>query len=335
MNSGTLAAEGAPDPAAQTEFQQQMQAWRKMLGRCSRKPGRKCVHSLRVSTLRVEAAIEYWLHERQPGALASRAAQRWRRQGKKLRRALGPVRQADVSLAKLERVRGLADPSAGGHPIFPGENLGALAEIERGVKRQREAATRKLAAEIEHRRKRLNRLSKKLEEMLDGFAPVWEGGAADEVLAQIAAVAADFPHLHHDNLHEFRKRIKKLRYIVEIFAPQHGGAARLAASLRRMAGAVGEWHDWQVLTEEASHSDGGETARTAVAEFLHAQAGRSLERALKLCRNSMARLLNANSKNDSRPASFLREAPLPLRKPVARVSNGVRPMQAERSARAS
>ncbi|HEX8713907.1 MAG TPA: CHAD domain-containing protein [Terracidiphilus sp.] len=335
MNSGPTSAEGDSHPGLQMEFRRQMQAWRKILAHCSRKPGRKCVHSLRVATLRLQAAAEYWLDQREPDAIASRAVQRWRRQGRKLRRALGPVRQADVSLAKLKRVLGWADSSAVGQPVLPKDTLSAIAEIERKVKREREAAARELAVEIDQRRKRLNRSSKKLELVLEDFALTWQSGNAEKVLAQLASVAADFPELDSTNLHDFRKRIKKIRYLAEIFSPVDASAARLAASLKRMIGAVGEWHDWQVLTEEASHFHGEDTAMAAAAEFLHAQAGRSLNRALKLCRNSMTRLLNASANKKLQLAEHPLEVALPPRKPVARASNGLSRLQADRSARAS
>jgi CHAD domain-containing protein len=334
MNPGAISAKISRRRDTQTDFRQSVEAWRKLLARCGRKPARKTVHNLRVLTLRLQAALEYRLSLLEPDASASELAQCWRRQGKKLRRALGSVRQADVSLDKLARVRSWAESAAIGHPVLPSGCLGAIDDLERGVKRRRETAVKKLTARIERRRKRLNRLSRKLEAALEGFTPAAESGAADRILAQISAAAAEFPALDHENLHNFRKRIKKIRYLAEVFAPVDSVAANQAATLKRMAGALGEWHDWQALTEEVARADRGDAAMAQAAEFLQAQAGRSLQHALKLCRQSMTRLLIRVTKDgelsSERPREPLVQAP---RKPV--VSIGADRTHSEPSARAS
>ena len=333
MNPGAISAKASRHRDTQPDFRQSVEAWRELLARCGRKPSRKTIHNLRVLTLRLQAALEYRLNGREPDATATELAQSWRRQGKKLRRALGLVRQADVSLDKLARVRSWAESAAHGHPVLPNESLGAIEELERGVKRRRETAAKKLIARIEGRRKRLLRLSRKLEAALEGFAPAAENGAAVRILAQISAAAAEFPTLDSENLHNFRKRIKKFRYLAEVFAPVDAVAASQATMLKRMTGAVGEWHDWQALTEDAACADRRDAMMTVAAEFLQAQAGRSLQHALKLCRESMSRLL-IDEKNNGGLSSEPSREPLDQtpRKPVINVA--ARP-HAERTARAS
>lgn len=336
MNCGTIPSKGSSDPGVQIEFRRQMETWRELLAHCGQKPGRKYVHNLRVATLRLQASLEYWLSCQEPDTFMAEVVRRWRRQGKKLRRTLGPVRQADVSLGKLARVRSWADSDAGGHPVLPKECLGAIARIERGVKRRRAASAKKLVAEIELRRKRLNRLSRKVEAALRGFAPAAESGSADKILAQIAAVAAEFPALDSENLHDFRKGIKRVRYLAEVLAPSDSTAARQAAVLKRITGAVGEWHDWQALTEEAGRADRGNAAMAATGEFLQAQAGRSLEHALKLCGHSMMRLINGAA-NGNTPHPTPAQAPdeLAPRKPVVAALPDLHRMHAGQSVHAS
>lgn len=333
MNSGTFPEEGPSDPGAQVEFRRQLKAWRHLLAHCGRKPGRKYVHDLRVATLRIQAALEYWSCREQAGEwTAAGDARRWRRQGKKLRRALGPVRQADVSLSKLQRVRSWADPAADGTPAFPGECLGAIEKLVCAVKRKRESAARQLTAEIKQRRKRLYRLSRKLETALERFVPTVETAVADKIQAQIAGAAARFPALDSENLHEFRKRVKKIRYLAEAFAPVDTAAAHQAALLKRMTGAIGEWHDWQALTEEAAHADRGNAAMAAAAEFLQAQAGRSYAHAQMLCSRSMARLLKAAADgHEPRTTPSQNPAEEVPRKPVVSVSTGDRRLRSERT----
>ena len=335
MNSAVIAGEAASFPDGQWEFRGQIQAWRELLRHCGRRPGRKCVHDLRVATLRLQARIEYWLSRQETGAAAAASAiRRWQSQGKKLRRALGPVRQADVSLGKLAKVRAWAEPSSERSAVFARECLGAIDEIERGVRRARDAAAKKLAAAIKQRRKRLNRLSKKLELALEEIAPAAEGDSADRLRAQIAAVNADFPELDSENLHEFRKRLKKIRYLAEIFASRDAAAAQIAATLKRMTGAVGEWHDWQTLTQEAARADRKDTGMASTAEFLQAQAGRTFDHALKLCRQSMARLLSGGQPSATTPSEPARESALQVpHKPVVQISLDLFQAQLERPAR--
>ncbi|HEV2132882.1 MAG TPA: CHAD domain-containing protein [Terracidiphilus sp.] len=313
-----------------------MEEWRRLLARCGRKPGRKYVHSLRVATLRLEATLEYCTSRQQADASETDSVQRWRRQGKKLRQALGPVRQADVSLDKLARVRSWAHTDSDGHPVLPKECMGGIEEIERSIKQSREAAAKKLVAVVNRRRKRLNRLSRKVESAFGGFAPSLESGAEERIRAQIASVAADFPALHSENLHEFRKRVKKIRYLAEVFAPHDVAAAHQAALLKRMTGAVGEWHDWQGLTQEAARAEHGNASMAAAAEFLQAQAGRSLESARKLCRQLMTRLLKPAANGNLLHPESEREAADPVpRKPVVSVPSTLRRAAAGRSARVS
>lgn len=335
MNPCVLSARVTLHAGVHTEFHLSMEDWRKLLARCDRKPGRKYVHSLRVATLRLEAALEYWTSGPQARASETDSVQRWRQQGKKLRRALGPVRQADVSLQKLARVRSWADSDADGHPVLPKGCVGAVEEIERSIKQSRGIAAKKLVAIIDRRRKRLNRLSKKVEIALKGFEPTAERNAAGRIRAQIAAVATEFPALDSENLHEFRKRIKKIRYLAEVFAQGDPAAAHQAATLKRMTGAIGEWHDWQALTEEAARASEGDTAMSAAGEFLQAQAGRSLEYALRLCGHSMLRLLRpAESGSALCPEPDPETADRVPRKPVLGVSSTLHRAPAGRSARA-
>lgn len=303
-------------PGMQMEFRRRMCAWRKLLAHCGRKPRRKYVHNLRVATLRLQAALEFSLTCIDAGTSPARSVQRWVRQAKKLRRALGPVRQADVSLDKLATLRGWSHHPAGAPAVFPRDYLGAVEKIARNVKRRRKAAAKKLVAEIERHRKCLNRLSRRLETEPGCFASTTENEVAGSIQSQIAAAAAGFPALDIENLHEFRKHIKKIRYLAEAFAPFDPSAAHQASMLKRMTSAIGEWHDWQALADEAARTGRGIAAPAAAAEFLRAQASRTLDDAWKLCTGTMVSLLKGEVDGRGRSASSA-QAP---RKPVVSVS---------------
>jgi len=247
-----------------------------------------------------------------------------------LRRALGPVRRSDVSLDKLAMIRGWAEHPASAPAVLPKEHSGFIEKIERTIRQRRKAAAKKLVAEIERRCKRLNRLSRKLETIADGFASTMKDGVAGRIQSQIAEAAAIFPVLDAKNLHEFRKRIKKIRYLAEVFASVDPYAARQASMLKHMTSAIGEWHDWQALSEEAARANRREAATTATTELLRAQARRMFERARTLCTDTMASLLEGAAPRRS-PAA----AQTPPRKPVASVSPVPDGMDAKRSVHTS
>lgn len=330
MRFGTDPESALSQPGMQMEFRQQMRAWRKLLAHCGRKPGRKSVHNLRVATLRLQAALEFSSAWVDASSSPARSAQRWVRQAKKLRRALGPVRQADVSLGKLATMRDWAEHPASAPAALPKEFFGAIEKIERTVTRRRKAAAKKLVTEIERRHERLNRLSRELKTAPGCFASTMENGIAERIQSQIAAAGAGLAEPDPENLHKFRKRIKKIRYLAEMFAPLDSSAAHQASMLKRMTAAIGEWHDWQALAEEAARIGGGSAAASAV-EFLQARARRSFQDARMICIETMDSLINHSADGRGRSVG---SAQTP-RKPVASVSTVPDGMHAERSVQAS
>ena len=67
------------------------------------------------------------------------------------------------------------------------------------------------------------------------------------------------PSLDSGNLHDFRKLTKKARYVAE--SGQEESSQTIAKALKSVQDAIGDWHDWQCLGEEAEialDKDGGE-----------------------------------------------------------------------------
>jgi hypothetical protein len=126
---------------------------------------------LRVATLRLQAGVEFWLRNQTPDAPDARAAKRWNKKGKKLRRALNPVREADVSLAMLAGLRATMAGPPEGHPHCSRSCVRQIGELERKLTQRRQAAAKKLMAGIQDRGKRLERLSA---EMVAAVAPTEE-----------------------------------------------------------------------------------------------------------------------------------------------------------------
>jgi len=309
MNPGVLPIGGQPDAAPQPNWGQRLEAWRRLLAACGRKPSRKRVHSLRVATLRIQAELEYELRGNRQGNPAARAARRWNRQAEKLRRALSPVREVDVNLARLDRLRGM----------FCEKDLD-LSRMSRICKRQidaleqrlvqlRKAAAKELIAEIEARRVRCGR---EIEAAFAPEAPRAAGSEPSEVRVLIAGLAEEFPELNRERLHEFRKRVKMVRYQAEASTVVDPTAGRRVAALKRMQAAAGEWHDLQALAKAAARTVRGRDKERGLAELLETLAAESLQRALETCGRTLTLLVQHGAGNG--PFRMPLSSKLPVRR---------------------
>jgi CHAD domain-containing protein len=61
---------------------------------------------------------------------------------------------------------------------------------------------------------------------------------------RLSAELANPPRLDADNLHDYRKKVKELYYLLEFL--DHSNA-HFAETLGRVRDAIGEWHDWEEL----------------------------------------------------------------------------------------
>jgi CHAD domain-containing protein len=247
---------------------------------------------LRVVTLRILAELEYRIGEQAKGPEAIAAAN-WIKLGEKLRHALGPVREADVWLDELSGLRASLADTNGYSPRANKACMRQIDELEGRLRAKRRQWEKELVAEIDSRRSRLEESAKQIElapRALVEARNVSQGGAL-QIREQFAHVVEEFPSLDVDNLHEFRKRIKKVRYLAEIFGEYDAEAAKQASSIRKMQSAIGEWHDWQVLAKRKGHSHG---KQEELSELLEALAAESLEKALALCERLTTSLLKTN-----------------------------------------
>jgi CHAD domain-containing protein len=285
---------------------QQLELWRKLLAQCARKPSRRSVHALRSLTLRLQAGLEYSLRKRAANSAAARAFQHWCKDGKKLRKALEPVRDADVHLARLKSLRGNGKASKGKKHLST-RCIREISKLEDRLRRRRKAGINKLMAAIDARGKRLNKSSKELEASLAPHTPSRVHSTAPEALRIFTELTGELPNLDAGNLHEYRKRLKQARYLAEISAAADPLAKRLAAAFRRINNAAGEWHDLQELARKADRFLPGHGNKDGLIPVLEALEEKALQRALIQCRRTAARFLK--NVGDVRP--------LPPRKPVA------------------
>ena len=207
------------------------------------------------------------------GGPEERAVKRWNRQAEKLRRALSTVRETDVYLGKIEGLRSSVSEPAHGSSRLTRMCLRQIDAVEDRMKRDRKEAARKAVDEIKRRMGRFERLSSELEaelrDAVDGRANSEAGGVGE----MIAGLLTESSNLNAENLHEFRKRVKNVRYVAEIAGTgmrgrpgswrlsdecnrpqvcgtigrrwQKGQAARFAAATKRAA-SENCWRHWPV-----------------------------------------------------------------------------------------
>lgn len=306
MNSGSPGSNGHRRTSRRLASHDRLDEWRRLLVQCGHKPTKKLVHALRVVTLRILAQLEYQIGVSGKDSAETAAAMRWIRMGEKLRQTLGPVREADVWLDKLTALRESLSDTNGFSLRSNKDCVRQIRELRDRLKGKRKQWEKKLTAEIESRREKLEELARQIE--LEPHETAAEGNAGSAQIAeQFAHVIQQFPSLDAGNLHEFRKSIKKVRYMAEIFAAQDPGAGRQASAIRKMQSAIGEWHDWQALAKRESEAHG---RREALAELLETLAVEALEKALATCERLTASLLKGTEEVHRLPNQSPKKSPL-------------------------
>jgi CHAD domain-containing protein len=229
-------------PLAKNAVSRQPGKLRKALKKLRKDTSPDAVHKLRTRTRRLEAMIAALaLDSRNNERLLLRAL-------KPLRRKAGRVRDMDVLTRFASR------------PQLHGEEQCSIQLLERlGAERERQAMkledlTRAQYPEV---RKRLRKFATVLNRTLpqDRKPSTKAKSRSRRWTKQATAVALElegelrrWPTLNRDNLHPFRLKVKKLRYVLQM---AEGNESGFVAALGEVKDAIGEWHDWQELSEIA------------------------------------------------------------------------------------
>ena len=234
----------------------------------------EAAHRVRTGSRRLQAMLEATLREAGATAPAlERPACAWLRELKQIRRAAGAVRDLDVQRKLLENWVGEQTPK---QDAAPGSNETRPPEMQAEMK-QAEMLDAWLKGERKHLaqgmqkqiRKRQQGLAKGQGALFTAITRVPLGRSiaprsADAVALEDFVRASDaMPLLHAENLHDFRKATKKARYVAEVGAE---GNSSVAKALKRVQDAIGEWHDWVCLGEEAKAAL-GQDAPELTADF--------------------------------------------------------------------
>ena len=152
------------------------------------------------------------------------------KQGEKLRESLGPVREFDVWIGKLLALRTSLSEKTDYVPRSTRECIRQIERLEERLNKKRRSAGEKLIREIEKRRDDLVEAGDAVDEAAGERSHEMDPNFAPVILREFAIVAADFPAFDEENLHDFRKRIKKVRYLAEIHGAERGRANGLRRS---------------------------------------------------------------------------------------------------------
>ena len=150
----------------------------------------------------------------------------------------GKVRDMDVLIAFTSGLT--VDPSDSSDPC--------LTQLISHLGEKRHTAALKLHAAIAKHanpsRRSLKRCSTSLQHgMTEPDRQQWQSDAAAFAL-QLSSDLAAWPRPMPSNLHEFRLKIKELRYTLEL---AEGDETSFLHALGEATSAIGEWHDWDKL----------------------------------------------------------------------------------------
>ena len=250
----------------------------------------KNVHHLRTTIRRIESLVSYAnpdLDKKLERSLEKMAD---------LRKRAGKVRDLDVQA-------GLLDALGNGSTV---RDRNALAELL-GKKRDRQ--TKRLVSAVRKVQEskffaRMNRIAEESGAVPEGknrpLAPL------EEARVQLAEMATDFSshqEIKLSRLHSARVSLKRLRYLAEL-AEESTEQKDFIQKLKAVQDAVGDWHDWQELTNTAEKRFSDRVNCALLREVRALLAARHAMATFSL--NSLFALALAPAKKPARAASAVR-----------------------------
>ena len=224
---------------------------RRLLPQAVKAKDTETVHDARVATRRLKAAVDL-----AAPVLSAKPLRKFSRALRRLRRTLGPLRDADVMLTHLRELRG--------------EHVRHRAAVDwltKRVKAHRAKLARKCCRKMSPRA-RLSGLRswKTLRRELGAGEQTVRRRATHAVPVQLAAFRDCADQLSSSrreraaggpgaDVHELRIAAKLLRYTLELAAPLgYSLSGDVLRSFKQLQEALGLWHDYVVLGEQALQS---------------------------------------------------------------------------------
>jgi CHAD domain-containing protein len=215
------------------------------------------VHGFRTGTRRLQILlVELALHP-------ARREKKLLKSLGRIRKRAGKVRDLDVQLTAL---RSFKSP---GEPRRKTQLMNQLIEMrDRQEKKLRKALDKDTVTDL---RKQLKRAARDLDpgQTRDPLA------IASDILGTINARGVP---IDAALLHQYRIRTKRARYAAE-FALPSPESQRFIAGIKRVQDALGDWHDWLTLTQNAQKNL-GEVRESALVAELHNLTGAKFRQAV-------------------------------------------------------
>jgi CHAD domain-containing protein len=222
-------------PQPVTVFLRQGVMLKAAIAACLKKASPKRVHYLRSTTRRIEATLELLVLSTDISRIVKQSKP-LQRSLRKLRRAAGAVRDADVQSDLLDAYNRTPDAKR------LSEDLSAL----------RKKAERKLVKRLEQEQKKIELRLNNLEAILSPALDLDLSGAKLISVTQswFAENVRGLDLQHDQDLHTLRKASKTARYLAET-GDASKAAATLAVRYEAAQKSLGEWHDHFLLLHEA------------------------------------------------------------------------------------
>lgn len=215
------------------------------------------VHAFRTATRRLQTLLEQLLPER------DRKQKKLLKMLNRIRRRAGKVRDLDVQLAAL---RSLKVPQ---EPRRKTQLMHRLIELRgKHEKKLRKMLTKDVIWEL---RKRLKRGAKDVR-------PETSRDALKVARSMLNEVVRPAGPVNEDVLHQYRTVVKRARYAAE-FAPKSAEAVQFISQVKRLQDAVGNWHDWLILTQAAAKQL-GDVNQSSLVAVLHNVTGSKFRHAV-------------------------------------------------------
>src|ERR1700687_5320098 len=208
------------------------------------------VHGFRTTTVRLETLLEQLLPER------DRNQKKLLKMLNRIRRRAGKVRDLDVQLAALRSLKVLQEPRRKTQIMHR-----PVVFRTKHEKKLRKLLTKNAIREL---RKRLKRGAKEVRPETSREALTVAQAMLNEVVRPAGAVSEQV-------LHQYRTVVTRARYAAE-FAPKSAEATQFISQVKRLQDAVGNWHDWLLLTEAAAKRL-GDVNQSSLVAVLHNLTG--------------------------------------------------------------
>ena len=222
------------------------------------------VHSFRTTTRRLQILLEQLISDH------NRSQKKLLKMVNRIRKRAGRVRDLDAQLTALRSLK---------VPLEPRRKTQLTQQLlELRAKHESKLAKVLKKKELREIRKRLGRIAKSVE---------FESQTDPLTVARqmIGSVERPAGRIDEDALHRYRIAVKRARYAAE-FAPKSVESAEFVAQLKRLQDALGNWHDWLILTHTASRRLGDINQTPLVAELHNVTRGKFRHAVAELAANA-------------------------------------------------